>query len=137
MIITGLKKLFFISLLLLFSNSLYGQAVLKFEKEYLRLDTLSLDDGFVVCQAKYKNAGDAPLYLTSYVSTCPCLEVEFSEEALAPGDSSFVTLKYSYKYEGKFRQSATLFYFQDGEEDGARARLTILGYVTDKKKKNQ
>lgn len=117
----------------LFSIILFAQAELEFQKEYITLGKLNLEDEYVVCKAFYKNIGNLPLYLTSYTTTCPCVEVDYSEEAIAPGDSAFITIKYTFRYEGKFRQSISMHYFMPDADQDPRKIVTIIGNVIGKK----
>lgn len=106
---------------------------MQFVKEYVKLDSLYMENVFTVCKAYYTNTGDAPLYITGYNSTCPCVEAEFSEDPVVPGDTAFVTITFTFKHEGKFRHPVSFSYFSDGNEEDPSKPVTIYGVIKEKK----
>lgn len=106
---------------------------MQFVSEYVKLDSLYMEDVFTVCKAYYTNTGDAPLYLTGYKSFCPCVEADFSEEPLVPGDTAFVTLTFTFSHEGRFRHPVNFSYFSDEEDDEPKKTVTIYGVVNEKR----
>lgn len=125
------RSLFIVAFFAFFVNS-FAQANLQFVKEYVKLDSLYLEDVFTVCKAYYTNTGDTPLYITGYNSTCPCVEAEYGEEPLMPGDTAFVTLTFTFKHEGRFRHPVSFSYFSGDDEDPSKP-VTILGFIHEKK----
>lgn len=79
----------------------------------------------------YTNTGDAPLYLTSAVTICPCTTVEISEEALAPGDTGKILITHVFRDIGFFKHSVRIFYFNP-EDEAAFKTITITGTAVKK-----
>lgn len=83
----------------------------------------------------YTNQGTAPLYLTSAVTFCPCTKVEFSTEALAPGDTAQIIITHRMEHVGPFNQSARICYFDPDDETAAKY-VSIFGTAIIEKKED-
>lgn len=130
-----MKKIFFAFILAIWAVSSFAQPELKFVQEYVKHDTLYMQDESEVYRCYYTNTGDSPLYLTSAKSFCPCVVPTYPEEALAPGDTAYVTLTFTFSHEGKFRHPVNFYYFKEGEDEDPRGVVTILGYIKESKDK--
>lgn len=129
-----MKRLFlvlslFMPLMLLARPNLY------FPKTYVPMDTVSFEQGVIECDVPYINTGDSPLYITKAQSMCPCTVATFSEEALLPGDTAYVHLKFTFVHDGEYSNYVRLYYNAEDEDDNVR--FAIYGYLTPLKPKEQ
>lgn len=53
------------------------------------------DDGTVSCEFRYVNTGDEPLAIVAARATCGCTTSSYTKEAIEPGDTGVVTVKYN------------------------------------------
>ena len=123
------RNLVFLILLFLSSSYVHAQAKMEFTERYINLDTLSINDTLAVCNAKFVNTGNAPLYLISGESYCPCTTFEIvNKEAVSPRDTSYVTIKFVPNHFGDFKHSVLFKFFNEETEEDS-SMVTIYGYV--------
>lgn len=65
-------------------------------------------DSSVLFQFRYVNVGDSLLTISEIVPSCPCMEVSWSREPLAPGDTGAIFVHYHAEHPGRFRKSLTV-----------------------------
>lgn len=84
------------------------------------------DQGPVTCQMKYVNTGDEPLVIIAARASCGCTSPRFETTALAPGDTSSITVTYDPAGRpGRFSKKITI----DSNTEPQRSSLTISGVV--------
>jgi len=145
-----MKKLFFLSLLLILSTAIFAQVEEQparksnsKKKELVEEDTLpkvpvitftSLvhdygniykgDNG--VCHFEFKNTGKADLQLTNVSSTCGCTVPDWPRDLIPPGKSATIKVSYDTKRVGGINKSI----FVDSNA-GERVTLSIRGNVSE------
>lgn len=129
-----MKRLFLVLAVFLPLMSI-AQPKLHFQKTYFPMDTVSFDQGVIECDIPYFNAGNSPLYITKAESMCPCTVATYSEEALLPGDTAYVHLKFTFVHDGEYSNYVRLYYNAEDEDDNVR--FAIYGYLTPLKPKEQ
>lgn len=65
-------------------------------------------DSSVLFQFRYVNVGDSLLTVTQVVPSCPCMEVSWTHEPVAPGDTGSIQVLYFADRPGHFRKSLTV-----------------------------
>ncbi|MBY0487082.1 MAG: DUF1573 domain-containing protein [Flavobacteriaceae bacterium] len=83
---------------------------------------------------EFTNIGDAPLLITNAKSTCGCTVADFPKEAIMPGKSGFIEVKYNMN-PGPIRKTITVESNAVNVEAGMSA-LKIKGEVIVKKEVN-
>jgi len=103
----GLIFLFFASLLLLpptgrgrfqvIGNRTASVGVFPYEK-----------DSTIAFHFQFVNAGDSLLTITEVIPTCPCMDVEWTRNPLAPGDTGNIHVNYHVDSPGHFKKMLTV-----------------------------
>ncbi len=57
---------------------------------------------------QFTNVGKTPVIVSDVKAGCGCTSVDFPEQAIAPGKTSFVTAIYNAKTPGKFKKSISV-----------------------------
>ena len=60
------------------------------------------------CTFEFKNTGNAPLIISNAKGSCGCTVPAWPKEAIAPGASSKITVKYDTKRPGAINKSVTI-----------------------------
>ena len=84
------------------------------------------DNGRVSCDFRFVNTGDEPLTIISTRASCGCTQPVFPREAIAPGDTSQISVTYNPTARpGRFTKTIAV------ETNGVprRVKLTITGVV--------
>ncbi|MCL2435868.1 MAG: DUF1573 domain-containing protein [Lentimicrobiaceae bacterium] len=145
-----MKKLFFLSLLVILSSAVFAQAAEKpskkikiNKKEIIEEDTLPkvpvikftslvhdygniLKGGDGVCNFEFTNAGKADLQLTNVSSSCGCTVPSWPKELILPGQSATIKVSYDTKRVGGINKSIYV-----DSNTGERITLTIRGNVSE------
>ncbi len=74
----------------------------------------------------FRNAGDKALIITGAQGSCGCTVPDYPKEAIAPGASGTVDVRYDTKRVGPFTKTVTVT-----TNDGKQTVLTITGEVTE------
>ncbi|MCL2289447.1 MAG: DUF1573 domain-containing protein [Bacteroidetes bacterium] len=146
-----MKKLFFLSLLLILSTAIFAQVAEQpakrsntKKKELIEEDTLpkvpvikfkSLvhdygniyknDNG--VCTFEFTNAGKADLQLTNVSSSCGCTVPDWPKDPIPPGQSAAIKVSYDTKRVGGISRSVHV-----DSNTGERVTLSIRGNVSER-----
>lgn len=84
------------------------------------------DDGTVSCEFRYVNTGDEPLVIVAARATCGCTTSSYTKEAVEPGDTGVVTVKYNPTGRpGRFAKKVYI----DFNTDRPRRTLLVKGVV--------
>jgi len=145
-----MKKLFFLSFLIILSSAVFAQIeeknskkAKKSKKEIVEEDTLpkvpvikftSLvhDYGNIykgadgVCNFEFTNIGKADLQLTNVSSSCGCTVPSWPRELIPPGKSATIKVSYDTKRIGGINKSIYV-----DSNTGERITLTIRGNVSE------
>ena len=73
----------------------------------------------------FTNTGNAPLIISNVKSSCGCTVPTYSKEAISPGATGEIEIKYDTKRLGAFSKSITVY----SNADQSRKTLTIKGKV--------
>lgn len=126
-----MKKLL---ILLAFVSASFGfaQAKIEFKAKNNTIDygTVSKDTDNGIRKFEFTNTGDQPLIITNAVSTCGCTVPSFPKEAITPGKTGFIEVKYNMN-PGPIRKTITVESNAENVE-GGRVSLTIKGEVIQK-----
>lgn len=71
-----------------------GQAVATYPVTSYNFGAFSEDAGPVECRFPIVNTGNAPLTVLSARATCGCTQPRYDREAVAPGDTTYITVAY-------------------------------------------
>jgi len=145
-----MKKLFFVTLLVILSTAIFAQEEVKSskkskekQKEVVVDDTFPklpgitftslvhdygniLKNGDGVCYFQFKNTGKADLQLTNVSSSCGCTVPEWPKEPIPPGQSAKIKVSYSTSRVGPINKNI----FVDSNV-GERITLNIKGNVSE------
>lgn len=102
------KILFLFLYHLFFSISLYGQAVIEFEKK--THDFSKVPEGTMATyEFVFKNTGNEPLIISSVKASCGCTTPQWTKEPILPGKTGSITASYNSKGRpGVFNKSITV-----------------------------
>lgn len=100
-------------------------ASLGFVTTHIVAGTMTEDDAPKTFTFDFVNQGRTKLEIKRVVSTCSCAQAVCPTKALAPGETSAVTVTYNPKgHPGKFERKIYV-YTQDGDVPAAVLRLTV------------
>jgi hypothetical protein len=139
-----MKKLFpLVAVLILSVNFLNAQTdapvksdVVEEQKSYpvMEFESVVVDYGVIEQDSdpyryfEFTNTGDAPLIITNAKGSCGCTVPTWPKEAIAPGETGQIKVRYATNRLNKFSKSITL---TTNEEKPSR-KLTIKGEVKPK-----
>nr|WP_321235997.1 DUF1573 domain-containing protein [uncultured Psychroserpens sp.] len=101
--------------------------VLVFETETIDYGTIQQNDNGIRT-FKFKNRGRAPIVISRVKTTCGCTVPTYPKQAILPGESASIDIKYATNRLGKFSKSITVF----SNADQGQKRLQIKGNVVKK-----
>ena len=112
-----MKKLgLLISMVFCFAMCSFGQTDNTVEQDAgIVFDTLVHDYGTITkgsdgkCAFKFKNTSDTPLILTNVQASCGCTVPSWPREAIKPGESSAIDVKYNTNNVGHFTKRISVF----------------------------
>lgn len=135
------KHLFFTTLSLLcmmfFSCNNYAQeldttediGVFHFEEEVIDYGTITQNDNGVRT-FKFTNRGRAPIVISKVKTTCGCTVPTYPKQAILPGETGSIDIKYATNRVGTFSKSITVI----SNADEGQKKLRIKGNVIAKSK---
>jgi hypothetical protein len=108
-----------------------GPGRIVFDKEIHNFGTLK--DGEVLSYSfRYRNTGGSPVKIIGKERDCGCIELNYSEEAVSPGDSSTVEIILNTSGEwGNLIKEVTVV-----TSEGERKKLKISAYIDNKQFNN-
>ncbi len=74
----------------------------------------------------FQNTGDKALIITGAQGSCGCTVPDYPKEAITPGSSAAIDVRYDTKRVGPFTKTVTV-----STNDGKQTVLTITGEVTE------
>jgi hypothetical protein len=101
--------------------------VFVFEAETIDYGTIEQNDNGVRI-FKFKNRGRAPIVISKVKTTCGCTVPTYPKQAILPGESASIDIKYATNRLGKFSKSITVI----SNADQDQKRLQIKGNVVAK-----
>lgn len=106
-------------------------ADITFKQTEINLGTFTRDNGIRTCEFKFVNSGNANLFIHQAFASCGCTVPEYTQQAIAPGDSGIVKVTYNGKTKaaGVFKKSITIHSNAKTET----VRLYISGEMTEGK----
>ncbi len=103
-----MKKIILVAVIALVSFAANAQAKFQFEKDEINYGSIEKgSDG--VREFNFTNVGDQDLIITDVKSSCGCTVPEKPTEAIAPGESSSIKVKYDTNRVGKIRKTITVY----------------------------
>ena len=118
------------TLLLLLSLLLAGQP--RFDKLIHDFGTIGVKDGPQTCTFTVTNDGKDDLHIYVVVTSCGCTDVDWTRDAIKPGQKGTITATYSNE-DGPYPFDKTVSVYMSSSEKPTI--LHIRGEVTKKKKK--
>lgn len=109
---------------LIFSSS--AQSVFSIINPDVNVGVVPYDSLRVRGIVNYTNLGDAPLYLISAFTFCPCTSVEFSKDPLSPGDTAQIVITHTLKDVGPFSEPVIINYYNP-DDDTAGKYIYLCG----------
>lgn len=105
---------FGVVMMAVFTTSVFAQAEVKMNGPEISIDKEVHDYGTIangadgVCYFTITNTGSEPLVITKAKGSCGCTVPDWPKEAIAPGKSAKMSVKYDTKREGKINKSVTI-----------------------------
>ena len=92
-------------------NYTKGHPVIKFDTIYFDLGSLDINGPDQTRDFYFANVGGEPLVIEKVEASCPCLDVVFPKDSIAPGRKSKITmtLKMGEVSSGQFYRSAHVY----------------------------
>ena len=99
-------------------------AEIKFEKTNHNFGTFAADTAVLECEFKFKNIGNADLYIHQAFASCGCTVPDFPIEAIKPGESGMIKVTYdgTHKAPGNMRRSISIH--TNGKEEMIKLYIT-------------
>lgn len=98
--------------------------VFHFEEEVIDYGTISQNDNGIR-SFKFTNRGRAPIVISKVKTTCGCTIPTYSKQAILPGETGTIDIKYDTKRVGSFSKSITVI----SNADQSQKKLRIKGQV--------
>jgi hypothetical protein len=122
-----MKKLVLILFVGLIGWSVQAQAKISFQEETIDYGEIKKGaDGLRVF--KFTNTGDQPLIITEVKSTCGCTIPKKPSQAIQPGATETIEVKYDTKRVGPIRRTTTVY---SNAENNPIVSLKIKGNVSE------
>jgi hypothetical protein len=122
-----MKKLVLILFVGLIGWSVQAQAKISFQEETIDYGEIKKGaDGLRVF--KFTNTGDQPLIITEVKSTCGCTIPKKPSQAIQPGATETIEVKYDTKRVGPIRRTITVY---SNAENNPIVSLKIKGNVSE------
>ena len=88
-----------------------GAAAIRFDTVFFDLGALDIDGPDQTRDFLFTNTGGAPLVIEKVEASCPCLDIVYPKDPVAPGDSSRITMTLKMKQisSGQFYRSANVY----------------------------
>jgi len=100
-------------------------ADIDFEKETIDYGTIEkLSDGLRVFT--FSNTGNAPLIISNVKTSCGCTVPTYSKEAILPGETGEIKVKYDTKRMGAFSKTITVTSNANQERKTLKIKGTIV-----------
>lgn len=105
---------FGVVMMAIFASSVFAQAEVKMNGPEISVDKEVHDYGNIpqgadgVCYFTLTNTGSEPLVITKAQGSCGCTVPDWPKEAIAPGKSAKMSVKYDTKRIGKINKSVTI-----------------------------
>lgn len=125
-----MKQLFFFLVLCLSGASLMAQPSEGKTKTLIAFEKTTIDYGTIKKGSEplrtfhFKNTGKEPLIITNAKGSCGCTVPDYPKEAILPGESGVIDVRYDTNRIGKFSKNVTVT-----TNDGSSVVLTIEGEV--------
>ncbi|WP_323786829.1 DUF1573 domain-containing protein [Psychroserpens sp.] len=103
--------------------------VFHFEEEVIDYGNIAQNDNGVRT-FKFTNRGRAPIVISKVKTTCGCTVPTYPKQAILPGESGTIDIKYATNRVGTFSKSITVI----SNADNAQKKLRIKGNVIAKAK---
>lgn len=112
-----MKRIYLFILLFSFAGiPAFAQKLVKAPVEALGLKETSFDFGMipqgrpVTHNFEVVNKSNKPLLIENIEAACGCTTPEWTQEPIAPGDTSLIKIGFNASSEGKFQKSITIYY---------------------------
>ena len=85
-------------------------AEIKFEKTNHNFGTFAADTAILDCEFKFKNIGNADLYIHQAFASCGCTVPDFPTDPIKPGETGVIKVTYdgTHKAPGSMRRSISI-----------------------------
>lgn len=127
-----MKKVFFLFAMMLGASTFFAQPSEKTNAAMISFEKTTIDYGTIkkgsepLRKFAFKNSGNDPLIITNAKGSCGCTVPTYPKEAILPGESSAIEVRYDTNRLGKFTKNVTVT-----TNDGSSTVLTIVGEVTE------
>ncbi len=123
-----MKKILLVAVVALVSFAAQAQAKIEFKSETIDYGQIAKgSDGLRVFE--FTNTGNEPLIISDVKSSCGCTVPEKPKDAIAPGKTGEIKVKYDTKRVGPIRKTVTVY---SNASDPIKA-LKIKGEVSENK----
>lgn len=127
-----MKKVFFLFVMMLGASTFFAQPSEKSNSPMISFEKTTIDYGTIkkgsepLRKFEFKNSGNEPLIITNAKGSCGCTVPDYPKEAILPGESNVIDVRYDTNRVGKFTKNVTVT-----TNDGSSTVLTIQGEVTE------
>jgi len=111
------------------SNLQSDKGVFHFEEEVIDYGNIAQNDNGLRT-FKFTNRGRAPIVISKVKTTCGCTVPTYPKQAILPGETATIDIKYATNRVGKFSKSITVI----SNADNGQKKLRIKGNVIAKPK---
>lgn len=125
-----MKKTFYLFILLVSGFKIFAQPSESPKSPLIAFEKTTIDYGTIKKGSEplrtftFKNSGNEPLIITNAKGSCGCTVPTYPKEAILPGESSKIEVRYDTNRIGKFTKNVTVT-----TNDGSNTVLTIEGEV--------
>jgi hypothetical protein len=125
------KSIFFLTILSLFSFSIFAQANQVAKNDSIIFDKIEHDYGTIEkggdgnCVFTFTNQGQKPLVLSNVRASCGCTVPQWPREPIAPGEQGEIKVKYNTNIAGNFNKTITV----NSNASNSMVRLRVKGQV--------
>lgn len=102
-----------------------GSTLISFDKTTFDFGVINFDSD-TSCTFTFTNTGNMPLTISYVKSSCGCTVPEWTQDAVAPGKTGTIKVKYNTKRSGKFEKGITIY----SNAANTPLVLKIMGEVT-------
>lgn len=107
-------------------NDTNDLGVFHFEEEIIDYGTIQQNDNGIRTFT-FTNRGRAPIVISKVKTTCGCTVPTYPKQAILPGETGSIEIKYATNRVGKFSKTITVFSNADTKEKKLKIKGNVLG----------
>ena len=104
-----------------------------FDKTKIIIDTLNAEE-VGKCTFRYTNIGDQPLILSNVITTCGCVQSNYSDKPLMPGLTDSISFELRIKELGQFTKAVVV---KSNAINESAVTLRMFGYMKEREQQKK